>query len=130
MCETLQGDCVNDPCSTNCWVVLAMRLLLPLAPPPSSLLLCSQEKNSKVLEHLLTSLNEFSAVVAVNARGRLCKLGEEIFCHMLHLWSKCQPAVRDQIIEFLRIQLCIHHPRGTHTDEEGAWATNDALWKV
>lgn len=37
---------------------------------------------------------------------------------------------RDQIVEFLRIQLCIHHPRGTHTDEEGAWATNDALWKV
>ena len=24
----------------------------------------------------------------------------------------------------------VHHPRGTHTDEEGAWATNDHLWKV
>jgi len=83
-----------------------------------------------VLEYLLTSLNQFATVAAVNARGRLCKLGEEIFPHLLHLWSKCQPAVKDQLIDFLRMEVRVHHPRGTHTDEEGAWATNDALWKV
>ena len=36
--------------------------------------------------------------------------------------------MRDQIIDFLRIQLRIHHPTGTHTDEQGAWAANDILW--
>ena len=72
----------------------------------------------------------FSVVAAVNARGRLCKLGEDIFLHILQLWNKCQPALKDQVVEFLRIQMRVHHPRGTHTDEEGALATNDDLWKV
>ena len=103
--------------------------LLPLPCTPV-LLLCSHEKNHKVLEHLLGALNVFSAVAAVNARGRLCKLGEDIFLHILQLWRMCQPSLKDQIVEFLRIQMRVHHPRGTHTDEEGAWATNDHLWKV
>ena len=102
----------------------------PLLPNTLFLLFYSHEKNHKVLEHLLASLNIFSTVAAVNARGRLCKLGEDIFHHILHLWSKCQPALKDQVVEFLRIQIRVHHPRGTHTDEEGAWATNDDLWKV
>ncbi len=38
--------------------------------------------------------------------------------------------VKDQIVTFLRIQVRVHHPGGRHTDEEGAWSANDALWKV
>ena len=84
-----------------------------LLPNTLFLLFYSHEKNHKVLEHLLASLNIFSTVAAVNARGRLCKLGEDIFLHILHLWSKCQPALKDQVVEFLRIQVRVHHPRGT-----------------
>ena len=76
----------------------------------------------------------------------LC-LGEDIFLNCLHQWGRCPPAVKDHIVEFFRIQLTVHHPRyssslqhvirllfinyhrGTHTDEEGAWATNDSIWQ-
>ena len=33
------------------------------------------------------------------------------------------------MITFLRTQLCIHHPLGRHTDEKGAWACNDRIFK-
>ena len=88
------------------------------------------QENPKILEHLLASLNAFSVAMATNARGRLCKIGEDIFPHILCLWGRCQPAVKDQVVEFLRFQMKVHHPQGTHTDDEGAWASNDALWKV
>lgn len=41
----------------------------------------------------------------------LVSLGETIFLTCLHQWAKCPPAVKDNLIEFFRIQLLIHHPR-------------------
>ena len=43
----------------------------------------------------------------------------------LPLW--CFPR---QVVEFLQVQLSVHHPLGAHTDEEGAWASNDVTWNV
>ena len=49
---------------------------------------------------------------------------------LTHLWSKCQPAVLEHMVEFFRSQVRVHHPRGAYTDATGAWATNDVVWKV
>ena len=82
------------------------------------------------MEHLLAAFNLFSTAVATNARGRLCKLGEDVFADLLQLWTKCQSSVQEHLVDFLLIQIRVHHPKGRHRDEEGAWSTNDMLWKV
>jgi len=38
--------------------------------------------------------------------------------------------MQDEIIKFLRLQLCVHHPGGVHTEDQGAFAVDWELWKV
>eukprot|EP00731_Ephydatia_muelleri_P031937 Em0023g444a len=90
----------------------------------------NKEKSSRVVEHLLAAFNLFSTAVATSARGRLCKLGEDVFADLLQLWTKCQSSVQEHLVEFLLIQVRVHHPKGRHRDEDGAWSTNDILWKT
>ena len=54
----------------------------------------SNECNPTILEHLLSSFNVFCSLVAPNARGRLCKLGEELVQPVLHAWIKSGPSVK------------------------------------
>jgi hypothetical protein len=81
------------------------------------------------VEHLLNAFNLFSTSVAPNAQGRLCKIGEEIIQPLLQIWNRSSSSLKQQIIQFFLIQMCLHHPLGRAGQREGAWSHDDVLWK-
>ncbi|XP_070567234.1 serine-protein kinase ATM-like [Ptychodera flava] len=88
------------------------------------------EKSGLVLWNIIAAMNIFCRSVAVNARRQLCKLGEDILSTLLALWSS-RPSVplKDEIAEFLRLQMSVHHPNGVIDESHGAYANDFDVWK-
>uniref|UniRef100_A0A672H729 non-specific serine/threonine protein kinase n=1 Tax=Salarias fasciatus TaxID=181472 RepID=A0A672H729_SALFA len=89
------------------------------------------EKQLVVLEHLLSALNIFLRSVAMNCRMRVCRLGKELLPSVLSVWADMSPstALKEEIVEFFSLQVCVHHPRGATTQDTGAHAENWTRWK-
>nr|DBA32689.1 TPA: hypothetical protein GDO54_000462 [Pyxicephalus adspersus] len=90
-----------------------------------------EERNPPGLDQILAALNVFLSTASVNCRMRVCKLGEEIFPTVLRLWIQNRPkdTLKEEIVEFLRLMLHIHHPKGAKTTEEGAYAFEVEKWQ-
>ncbi|XP_030632937.1 serine-protein kinase ATM isoform X2 [Chanos chanos] len=89
------------------------------------------EKQLTVLEHLLSALNVFLRSAATNRRQRACHLGEEVLPSILCVWSQKRPSptLKEEMVEFFRLQVCIHHPKGAKTPETGAHAEDWTKWQ-
>uniref|UniRef100_UPI00398ED2B7 serine-protein kinase ATM-like n=1 Tax=Pristiophorus japonicus TaxID=55135 RepID=UPI00398ED2B7 len=83
-----------------------------------------------VIEHIMSALNVFLNMCVMNSRIRVCKLGEEVFSTLLCIWTQKRPqdSLKEEIIEFFRLQLRAHHPRGAKTQEKGAFAVDWLKW--
>lgn len=75
-----------------------------------------------VLEHLVSALNIFLRSAAMNCRMRLCRLGEELLPSILYVWADMRPspALKEEIVEFFNLQICVHHPKGAKTQDTGS----------
>ncbi|XP_034023977.1 serine-protein kinase ATM isoform X2 [Thalassophryne amazonica] len=96
-----------------------------------SLLNARQEKHLTVLEHLISALNIFLKSAAMNCRMRACRLGEEILPSILYVWADLRPSatLRENIMKFFNLQVCIHHPKGAKTQDTGAHAEDWTKWQ-
>lgn len=47
---------------------------------------------------------------------------------MLEMFSKS--FLQNHLVQFMRLQICAHHPLGAHEDDEGGWSTSVKHWKV
>ncbi|KAJ8368814.1 hypothetical protein SKAU_G00088420 [Synaphobranchus kaupii] len=90
-----------------------------------------QEKHLAVLEHLVSALNVFLRASAMNCRIRVCHLGEELLPSLLYVWAQMRPspALKEEIVEFFHLQMCVHHPKGAKTQATGAHAEDWAKWQ-
>ncbi|RVE64573.1 hypothetical protein OJAV_G00127090 [Oryzias javanicus] len=89
------------------------------------------EKHLSVLEHLVSALNVFLRSAAVNRRMRVCRLGEELLPSVLHVWAEMRPSapLKEEIVDFLNLQMCVHHPKGAKTQDTGAHAEDWTGWR-
>uniref|UniRef100_A0A669EAW1 non-specific serine/threonine protein kinase n=1 Tax=Oreochromis niloticus TaxID=8128 RepID=A0A669EAW1_ORENI len=97
-----------------------------------ALLNVRQEKHLAVLEHLVSALNIFLRSAAMNCRMRLCRLGEELLPSILYVWADMRPspALKEEIVEFFNLQICVHHPKGAKTQDTGSSFRNLILnWR-
>ncbi|KAI3354414.1 hypothetical protein L3Q82_018938 [Scortum barcoo] len=94
------------------------------------LLNARQEKQS-VLEHLVSALNIFLKSAAMNCRMRVCHLGEELLPSVLCVWADMRPsaALKEEIVKFFNLQMCVHHPKGAKTQDAGAHAEDWTRWR-
>ncbi|KAM6448107.1 serine-protein kinase ATM isoform 1-T2 [Liasis olivaceus] len=88
-----------------------------------------QERNPAGLDHIFAAINVFLPIYAMNYRMQVCKLGEEILSTVLFIWAQYKPKdfLKEQIIQFVQFQICVHHPNGAKTQEEGAYSS--AKWQ-
>ncbi|XP_033952949.1 serine-protein kinase ATM [Pseudochaenichthys georgianus] len=84
-----------------------------------------------VLEHLVSALNIFLRCAAMNCRMRVCQLGEELLPSVLYVWADMRPsaALKEEIVEFFNLQICVHHPQGAKTQDTGAHAEDWSRWR-
>ncbi|MEQ2193416.1 hypothetical protein XENOCAPTIV_024621, partial [Xenoophorus captivus] len=84
-----------------------------------------------VLEHLVSALNIFLRSAAMNCRMRVCRLGEELLPSLLNVWADMRPSanLKEEIVEFFNLQLCVHHPKGAKTQDAGAHAEQWTRWR-
>uniref|UniRef100_A0A7N8YQ22 non-specific serine/threonine protein kinase n=1 Tax=Mastacembelus armatus TaxID=205130 RepID=A0A7N8YQ22_9TELE len=96
-----------------------------------ALLNARHEKHLTVLEHLVSSLNIFLRSAAMNCRMKVCHLGEELLPSILYVWVDMRPsaALKEEIVEFFNLQICVHHPNGAKTQDTGAHAEDWAKWR-
>uniref|UniRef100_A0A665TGJ9 non-specific serine/threonine protein kinase n=1 Tax=Echeneis naucrates TaxID=173247 RepID=A0A665TGJ9_ECHNA len=96
-----------------------------------TLLNARQEKYLTVLEHLVSALNIFLRSAAMNCRMRVCQLGEKLLPSILHIWADKRPsaALKEEIVEFFNLQICVHHPKGAKTQDTGAYADDWTRWR-
>ncbi|KAM6933084.1 serine-protein kinase ATM [Xenentodon cancila] len=96
-----------------------------------ALLNARQEKHLTVLEHLMSALNIFLRSAAMNCRMRVCRLGEELLPSVLYVWGDMRPStsVKEEIVEFFKLQICVHHPKGAKTQDAGAHAEDWSRWR-
>ncbi|XP_069003708.1 serine-protein kinase ATM [Embiotoca jacksoni] len=96
-----------------------------------ALLNARQEKHLAVLEHLVAALNVFLRSAAMNCRMRVCQLGEELFHSVLYVWADMRPSasLKEEIVDFFNLQICIHHPKGAKTPDTGAHAEDWTRWR-
>uniref|UniRef100_UPI003AAD459E serine-protein kinase ATM n=1 Tax=Centroberyx gerrardi TaxID=166262 RepID=UPI003AAD459E len=96
-----------------------------------ALLNVRQEKHLAVVEHLVSALNIFLRSTAMNCRMRVCRLGEELLPSLLYVWPDMRPssALKEEIVEFFNLQLCVHHPKGAKTQDTGAHAEDWTKWR-
>uniref|UniRef100_A0A4W5QBH6 non-specific serine/threonine protein kinase n=1 Tax=Hucho hucho TaxID=62062 RepID=A0A4W5QBH6_9TELE len=96
-----------------------------------ALLNARQERHLAVVEHLVSALNIFLRSAAMNCRIRVCRLGEELLPYVLYVWTQMRPSttLKEEIVEFFNLQLCVHHPKGSKTQDTGAYAEDWAKWQ-
>ncbi|KAK3095904.1 hypothetical protein FSP39_020638 [Pinctada imbricata] len=88
-----------------------------------------QEKSNTVVENLLKGMNVFVKNIAENARVQICKMGEEVFVSLLYVWnSRPSLTLKEEVIEFLGLQIQAHHPHGARREEPGAYAFDWDSW--
>ncbi|XP_075055005.1 serine-protein kinase ATM [Mixophyes fleayi] len=90
-----------------------------------------EETSLPGLDQILSSLNVFLSASSVNCRMRVCKLGEDIFLTVLRVWTRQRPkdTLKEEIVEFFRLMLHVHHPKGARTTDEGAYACDSDKWQ-
>ncbi len=50
---------------------------------------CSIDNRGSVVEPLLAAFNKYCSIAAPNARGRLCRLGEDdLVLSLVHIWKR------------------------------------------
>uniref|UniRef100_A0A674EXF0 non-specific serine/threonine protein kinase n=1 Tax=Salmo trutta TaxID=8032 RepID=A0A674EXF0_SALTR len=96
-----------------------------------ALLNARQERHLAVVEHLISALNVFLRSAAMNCRIRVCRLGEELLPSVLYVWTQMRPSttLKEEIVEFFNLQLCVHHPKGSKTQDTGAYAEDWVKWQ-
>uniref|UniRef100_A0A8C7HIP7 non-specific serine/threonine protein kinase n=1 Tax=Oncorhynchus kisutch TaxID=8019 RepID=A0A8C7HIP7_ONCKI len=96
-----------------------------------ALLNARQERHLAVVEHLVSALNVFLRSAAMNCRMRVCRLGEELLPSVLYVWTQMRPSttLKEEIVEFFNLQLCVHHPKGSKTQDTGAYAEDWVKWQ-
>ncbi len=62
-------------------------------------------------------------------RTRACALGESAVPSVLLAWDERNAASSACVLDFLALQLRLHHPRGARTAAEGAAWTDLPLWR-
>ncbi|XP_033833204.1 serine-protein kinase ATM [Periophthalmus magnuspinnatus] len=95
-----------------------------------ALLNARQEKHLTVIEHLVSALNIFLKSASMNSRMRVCRLGEDLLQPLLFVWADMRPSanLKEEIVEFCQLQICVHHPKGARTQETGAHAEDWTRW--
>uniref|UniRef100_A0A3B5B9P8 non-specific serine/threonine protein kinase n=1 Tax=Stegastes partitus TaxID=144197 RepID=A0A3B5B9P8_9TELE len=96
-----------------------------------ALLNARQERHLTVLEHLVSAMNIFLRSAAMNCRMRVCRLGEELLTTILYIWADMRPSatLKEEIVGFFNLQICVHHPKGAKTQDTGAHAEDWTKWK-
>ncbi|KAM8853870.1 serine-protein kinase ATM [Synchiropus picturatus] len=91
-----------------------------------------QEKHLSVVEHLVSALNIFLRSAAMDSRMKVCRLGEELLLSLLFVWADMRPSssLKEEIIDFFKLQMCVHHPGGAKTQDTGAYAEDWAKWRT
>ncbi|KAJ0063875.1 hypothetical protein NL108_012878, partial [Boleophthalmus pectinirostris] len=89
-----------------------------------------QEKHLTVIEHLVSALNIFLKSASMNSRMRVCRLGEDLLPPLLFIWADMRPSahLKEEIVEFCQLQICVHHPKGARTQDTGAHAEDWTRW--
>ncbi|KAJ7363434.1 hypothetical protein OS493_009588 [Desmophyllum pertusum] len=88
------------------------------------------DSNSQIVEYLLAALNAFVKSNAEDCRGQVCRLGETLFPLLLQMWRQTvTSSFKNQLIQFMRLQICAHHPLGAHEDDDGSWSSSVNRWK-
>lgn len=88
-----------------------------------------QEKTTSVVENLLAALNTFLRNIAEGSRIQLCKLGETTLISMLYLWeNRPSPSLKNEVVEFLHLQMECHHPGGARRGSPEAVAIDWDVW--
>ncbi|XP_059370854.1 serine-protein kinase ATM isoform X1 [Carassius carassius] len=84
-----------------------------------------------ILENLVSAVNVFLRSVLLSSRKRVCGLGEEVLSSMLRVYTEMRPSLvlKEELVKFFQLQLCVHHPRGAKTLETGAYAEDWVRWK-
>uniref|UniRef100_A0A8C1LW48 non-specific serine/threonine protein kinase n=1 Tax=Cyprinus carpio TaxID=7962 RepID=A0A8C1LW48_CYPCA len=60
-------------------------------------------------------------ILLLSSRKRVCGLGEEVLSSMLRVYTEMRPSLvlKEELVKFFHLQLCVHHPRGAKTLETG-----------
>ncbi|XP_066028150.1 serine-protein kinase ATM isoform X2 [Pocillopora verrucosa] len=90
------------------------------------------DNNIVIVEHFLAALNAFVKSNGDDCRGQVCHLGESVFPCLLTMWKRTRgvnSSLKDHLIQFMRLQICAHHPFGAHEDSEGGWSSSVNHWK-
>ncbi|KAK7172240.1 hypothetical protein R3I93_004526 [Phoxinus phoxinus] len=89
------------------------------------------ERQLMVLENLVSAVNVFLRSVLLSCRKRACALGEEVLSAMLCVYTQMRPssALKEELVTFFQLQLCVHHPKGAKTLETGAHAEDWVRWQ-
>lgn len=87
------------------------------------------EFSGTMISTVLGALNSFCIYAAGDCRSQVCSLGEESILTLLHIWKNQSLSTKETLVEFLHLQMRVHHPKGALTEAEGAMATNQEQWK-
>ncbi|XP_051534451.1 serine-protein kinase ATM isoform X2 [Myxocyprinus asiaticus] len=89
------------------------------------------ERQLMILENLVSAVNVFLHSVLLSCRKRVCGLGEEILPSLLYVYTQMRPSsvLKEELVKFFNLQLCVHHPRGAKTLETGAHAEDWVRWQ-
>uniref|UniRef100_A0A9J7ZJS6 non-specific serine/threonine protein kinase n=1 Tax=Cyprinus carpio carpio TaxID=630221 RepID=A0A9J7ZJS6_CYPCA len=62
-------------------------------------------------------------ILLLSSRKRVCGLGEEVLSSMLRVYTEMRPSLvlKEELVKFFHLQLCVHHPRGAKTLETGEY---------
>ncbi|KAK7882896.1 hypothetical protein WMY93_029070 [Mugilogobius chulae] len=62
--------------------------------------------------------------------NEVCRLGEELLPPLLFVWADMRPSgnLKEEIVEFCQLQICLHHPKGARTQDAGGHAEDWTRW--
>ncbi|KAG1660148.1 Serine-protein kinase ATM [Nymphon striatum] len=89
-----------------------------------------KQKTGIILDSLLSAAVLFISHMSPNYRIQTCKLGEDVTMHLFQVWKTChRDLTKSHIVKFLHYQMATHHPFGSKTEKEGAYACDWSIWK-
>ncbi|XP_050985185.1 serine-protein kinase ATM [Labeo rohita] len=84
-----------------------------------------------IVENLVSAVNVFLRSVLLSSRKRVCSLGEEVLSSVVCVYTGMRPSptLKEELVKFFQLQLCVHHPKGAKTLETGAYAEDWIRWQ-
>ncbi|KAI2655981.1 Serine-protein kinase ATM [Labeo rohita] len=72
-----------------------------------------------IVENLVSAVNVFLRSVLLSSRKRVCSLGEEVLSSVVCVYTGMRPSptLKEELVKFFQLQLCVHHPKGAKTLE-------------